>query len=67
MRKSTAYFFIILLCNLYLHSKAIDFPEHYKFPENYFKGKHYESAKDLFLIANEEMKDSRFAKTVIII
>ena len=67
MRKITAYFLIIFLCNLYFHSKAIDFPEHYKFPENYFKGKHYESAKDLFLIANEEMKDPRFAKTVIII
>ena len=67
MRKITACFFIIFLCNLSFHSKAIDLPEHYKFPKNYFKGKHYESAKDLFLIANEEMKDPRFAKTVIII
>ena len=67
MRKITAYFFIIFLCNLYFHSKAIDFPKHYKFPENYFKGKHYESVKDLFLIATEEMNDPRFAKTVIII
>ena len=57
MRKITACFFIIFLCNLSFHSKAIDLPEHYKFPKNYFKGKHYESAKDLFLIANEEMKD----------
>ena len=37
------------------------------YEKNYFKGKHYESVKDLFLVATEEMNDPRFAKTVIII
>ena len=67
MRKIFLFLFLISICNLYFPSKAIDFPKHYKFPKNYFKGKHYESVKDLFLIATEEMNDPRFAKTVIII
>ena len=66
MRKITAYFFIIFLCNLYFHSKAIDFPEHYKFPENYFKGKFYDSVKDFLLVATEKIKDSRFENAVIL-
>tara|TARA_Y100000590_G_scaffold41326_1_gene44069 strand:- start:887 stop:1540 length:654 start_codon:yes stop_codon:yes gene_type:complete len=67
MRKIISCFFTIFLFNFYFSSKAIDFPTHYKFPENYFKGKHYESVKDLFLIATNEMKDPRFQKTVIFI
>ena len=67
MRKIFLFLFLISICNLYFPSKAIDLPKHYKFPKNYFKGKHYESVKDLFLIATEEMNDPRFAKTVIII
>jgi len=41
-------------------------PKHYKFPKNYFKGKHYDSVKDFFLIATDKIKDSRFEKTVIL-
>ena len=66
MRKITAYFFIIFLCNLYFHSKAIDFPEHYKFPENYLKGKFYDSTKDFFIVATDKLNDSRFKNAVII-
>ena len=49
MRKIFLFLFLISICNLYFPSKAIDFPKHYKFPKNYFKGKHYESVKDLFM------------------
>ena len=66
MRKIIAFFIIIFFYNIYLPSKAIEFPKHYKFPKNYFKGKHYNSVKDLFLVSTKEMKDSRFEKTVIL-
>ena len=36
-------------------------------PKNYLKGKFYSSVKDHFLIATEEMKDTRFSKSVIVI
>ncbi len=35
-------------------------------PKNYLKGKFYNSVKDHFLIATEEMKDTRFSKSVIV-
>ena len=35
-------------------------------PKNYLKGKFYSSVKDHFLIATEEMKDTRFSKSVIV-
>ena len=66
MRKIIAFFIIIFFYNIYLPSIAIEFPKHYKFPKNYFKGKHYNSVKDLFLVSTKEMKDSRFEKTVIL-
>ena len=66
MRKIIAFFIIIFFYNIYLPSIAIEFPKHYKFPKNYFKGKYYNSVKDLFLVSTKEMKDSRFEKTVIL-
>ena len=66
MRKIFIFLFLISICNLYFPSKAIDFPKHYKFPKNYFKGKHFDSVKDFFLIATENIRDSRFEKTVIL-
>jgi len=35
-------------------------------PKNYLKGKFYNSVKDHFLIATEEMRDTRFSKSVIV-
>lgn len=67
MRKIFSFFFIIFVLNLYFPSKAIDLPKHYKFPKDYFEGKHYDSVKGLFLIATEKMRDPRFEKTVILI
>jgi len=61
MRKIIAFFIIIFFYNIYLPSIAIEFPKHY-----YFKGKYYNSVKDLFLVSTKEMKDSRFEKTVIL-
>ena len=66
MRKIIAFFIIIFFYNIYLPVKAIELPKYYKFPKNYFKGKHHNSVKDLFLVSTKEMKDSRFEKTVIL-
>ena len=66
MKKLLVVFFVVITANIGFSAKAIDLPKHYKFPENYFKGKHYDSVKDFFLIATEKIKDSRFEKTVIL-
>ena len=66
MKKPLFIFFVLFFTNIFFSAKAIDLPKHYKFPKNYFKGKHYDSVKDFFLIATEEVRDSRFEKTVIL-
>ena len=66
MKKILIIFFSTIVINLSFSSQAIDLPKHYKFPKNYFQGKHYTSVKDFLLIATEEMKDSRFHKSVIL-
>jgi len=66
MKKILIFFFVTLITNISLSAKSIDLPKHYKFPKNYFKGKHYDSVKDFFLIATEKIRDSRFEKTVIL-
>ena len=49
-------FQILLLNHVFALAKA---------PENYLKGKFYNSVKNNFLIATEKMNDNRFEKTVI--
>tara|TARA_Y100000590_G_C15595814_1_gene967986 strand:+ start:332 stop:985 length:654 start_codon:yes stop_codon:yes gene_type:complete len=66
MKRILIVFFFILSTTISFSSNAIDLPKHYKFPKNYFKGKHYDSVKDFFLVATEKIKDSRFEKTVIL-
>ena len=66
MKKILVIFFIIVLTNICFSAKAIDLPKHYMFPKDYFKGKHYDSVKDFFLIATKKIRDSRFKKTVIL-
>ena len=66
MKKLLVIFFVAVITNVSFSAKSIDLPKHYKFPKNYFKGKHYDSVKDFFLIATEKIKDSRFEKTVIL-
>ena len=66
MKKFLTVFFVVIIANICFSAKSIDLPKHYKFPKNYFKGKHYDSVKDFFLIATEKIKDSRFEKTVIL-
>ena len=66
MKKILVIFFIIVVTNISFSAKSIDLPKHYKFPKNYFKGKHYNSVKDFFLIATKKMGDVRFKKTVIL-
>jgi len=66
MKKILVIFFVVVVTNISFPAKSIDLPKHYKFPKNYFKGKHYDSVKDFFLIATEKIRDSRFEKTVIL-
>ena len=54
------FLFITLQITLFHHVFALA-----KTPENYLKGKFYNSVKNNFLIATEKMNDSRFKKTVI--
>jgi len=55
MKKFLVIFFIIVITNISFSAKSIDLPKHYKFPKNYFKGKHYDSVKDFFLIATKKI------------
>ena len=66
MKKILVVFFVVITANIGFSVKSIDLPKHYKFPKNYFKGKHYDSVKDFFLIATKKIRDSRFEKTVIL-
>ena len=66
MKKILVAFFVLVVANICFSAKSIDLPKHYKFPKNYFKGKHFDSVKDFFLIATENIRDSRFEKTVIL-
>ncbi|MBC8301438.1 MAG: YqgE/AlgH family protein [Pelagibacterales bacterium] len=66
MKKLLVIFFVVVVTNISFSAKSIDLPKHYKFPKNYFEGKHYDSVKDFFLIATEKIRDSRFEKTVIL-
>ncbi len=66
MKKILIIFFVVVVTNISFSAKSIDLPKHYKFPKNYFKGKHYDSVKDFFLIATKKIRDSRFEKTVIL-
>ena len=65
MKKLLVIFFVVVVTNISFSAKSIDLPKHYKFPKNYFEGKHYDSVKDFFLIATKKMGDVRFKKTVI--
>ena len=66
MKNFLVVFFVVIIANITFSAKSIDLPKHYKFPKNYFEGKHYDSVKDFFLIATEKIKDPRFEKTVIL-
>jgi len=66
MRKILVFFFSAIIVNICFSANSIDLPKHYKFPKNYFKGKHYDSVKDFFLIATKKIRDNRFEKTVIL-
>ena len=54
------FLFIILQISLFHNVLVLS-----KTPENYLKGKFYNSVKNNFLIATEKMRDNRFEKTVI--
>jgi len=66
MKKFLVVFFAALVINISFSAKSIDLPKYYKFPKNYLKGKFYDSTKDFFIVATEEIKDPRFKNTVIV-
>ena len=66
MKKLLVTFFVIVVVNISFSAKSIDLPKYYKFPENRLEGKFYDSTKDFFIVATDELKDSRFKNTVII-
>jgi len=66
MKKFLVFFLTVVVVNICFSARSIDLPKHYKFPKNYFKGKHYDSVKDFFLIATKKIRDNRFEKTVIL-
>ena len=66
MKKFLVFFLTVVVINICFSARSIDLPKHYKFPKNYFKGKHYDSVKDFFLIATKKIRDNRFEKTVIL-
>ena len=62
MKKKIVLKLVLLFCLINLDNsiKAADYPI------NYYKGKFYESVKDNFLVATNNMKDPRFKETVIV-
>ena len=59
-KRKLLFLFIILQILLFHHVFTLA-----KTPENYLKGKFYNSIKNNFLIATEKINDNRFEKTVI--
>jgi len=66
MKKLLFTFFVVVVANISFSAKSIDLPKYYKFPENRLEGKFYDSTKDFLIVATDELKDSRFKNTVII-
>ena len=60
MKKSLGILVLGFLFNFYISVQAQDSPK------NYLKGKFYNSVKNYFLVATQEMTDPRFKNTVII-
>ncbi len=65
MKKFLAAFTLFVI-SLNFSAKSLDLPKYYKFPENYLKGKFYDSTKDFFIVATGKLNDSRFKNAVII-
>ena len=66
MKKLLFTFFVVVVANISFSAKSIDLPKYYNFPENRLEGKFYDSTKDFLIVATDELKDSRFKNTVII-
>ena len=66
MKRPLIFIFIVVVTNIFFSAKSIDLPKYYKFPENRLEGKFYDSTKDFFIVATDELKDSRFKNTVIV-
>jgi len=66
MKKALVTFFIGVIISLNFSAYSIDLPKYYKFPKNRLEGKFYDSTKDFLIVATDELKDSRFKNTVII-
>ena len=56
---------LILITNFNNIAQSIDLPKYYQFPENYLKGKYYETTKNFLIVATKKLKDTRFKNTVV--
>ena len=57
---------LILIINFNNIAQSIDLPKYYQFPENYLKGKYYETTKNFLIVATKKLKDTRFKNTVVV-
>ena len=55
-----------LLFNLSFSAQSVELPKYYQFPNKYFKGKFYNSYKNLLLVATTKLSDTRFEKSVVL-
>ncbi len=57
---------LIFIFNFNNSVNPIDLPKYYQFPDNYLKGKYYETTENFFIVATKKLKDTRFKKTVVV-
>ena len=57
---------ITIFINFNHSAQSIDLPKYYQFPENYLKGKYYETTKNFLIVATKKLKDTRFKNTVVV-
>ena len=55
-----------LLFNLSFSAQSVELQKYYQFPNKYFKGKFYNSYKNLLLVATTKLSDTRFEKSVVL-
>tara|TARA_B100001123_G_C15081933_1_gene936027 strand:- start:299 stop:958 length:660 start_codon:yes stop_codon:yes gene_type:complete len=67
VKKFLILFTVFLFLKLSHLTYAIDLPKYYNFPKNYSPGEFLSSLKDFLLVSTEEMDDSRFKETVILL
>ena len=66
MKKILCVSVLSLLFNLSFSAQSVELQKYYQFPNKYFKGKFYNSYKNLLLVATTKLSDTRFEKSVVL-